>query len=1159
MNELGFLDRLILTKTGALLHDPPHKSWCINAVVEGVVCDHEAEARAFRAKIVENTPLRELEALWHQLFKDAVKSADAMAAGLDRWFITLLLEHGVISSNTLLNVFNPRLSVNLGKADLDELRSKVMKIAGSLNNILSKLNCLERLENTPFKNMAKPLAYTLLYTLLEIMHYLENLPPSLADTRIPTHTVYDHLYASASMVNLLIPVAELRTPRGFLVVVDIPGIQEFVSASRKAGDYWAGSWLLSRVAWKITEELMKVLGPDILLSPTPRFSIALYSYVIRVLQDTAEKLQIEGYGEEAKALEELARIVLKLINEFLKLMLGEKLRVQIEDVLSELEGYALIPATIMLILPKLKLGRLEGDIELDFETSEKVIETLEKLVEKAWRSIVEDLVEYLSWLCAEERQEVGDLRKFCVAEDLLEVIKDTVSKPPTGFRIMVVDLEDVYNTLEKCVSGDTTMCGKLGRSVDLNKLAEVIDEVSRKKASSKQAIASNIARALLLHEALMWLAEGRSTASTLPMPRPFWNFRDGVLVPVISAKPSSLGWIPCSLCGAEPAVMKLRKVVRSFSWERAVATMYEEFEREDVKDLIELMKTHGTDVCTGLTGDQCITLISSRLKDLGVRPGEALGPYCLLKRIVYAASTGRPRSTEVEEKRKKLGLPTRAMPSTDDIALRAYEDSLLTLALAGKCSELIRSLCNELTSLVKVEPDTCMNALELIFCETIPKQIELAGFTLNWSYDEFVKKLSETAERFVEKTLGSLEAAYGEQTRQKICEKLLELLKARYNYTLFTPEIRNLVTTACESKRTHIVKGVAQFYDEYLIVKGDADSIRLISRGMLSAVDNKLTCSEYALYVLSALKAQKRVSSDALSSLEQAFTWMCRIVSAFYGDSRVGNYAVPISVSPSYYQALSSALTITSAKDLAVVKGVGGLLVFSGGDDVLAILPPQRLWAVFDLRENYMGSRDGFHYAGEYPLVAAIPFGRSFSARYAKIKDLMNEEIWRAIELLENNAKNTVWWIYRFEYGKDTLILSRSRSEAIAKFPLSIYGNRGFTCIADTWRDYVIGIHVLLTSGVISANMPEDFEGFASQAMDTLAYRLPELLKIASYIVERNVGIRSVDRELVTQLVLRDRELLGNLFNTAVETSGSRISPLLAEVFKLVKILRVVS
>ncbi|MDR3214575.1 MAG: type III-B CRISPR-associated protein Cas10/Cmr2 [Azoarcus sp.] len=95
-----------------------------------------------------------------------------------------------------------------------------------------------------------------------------NLWPLLpADTRIPDHSIWDHLDLTSAFAG-----AFAADPDGeaALLALSIGPVQGFIAAARSTSDLWAGSHLLSRLAWETMRPLCEALGPDAVLFPRLR-------------------------------------------------------------------------------------------------------------------------------------------------------------------------------------------------------------------------------------------------------------------------------------------------------------------------------------------------------------------------------------------------------------------------------------------------------------------------------------------------------------------------------------------------------------------------------------------------------------------------------------------------------------------------------------------------------------------------------------------------------------------------------------------------------------------------------------------------------------------------------------------------------------------------
>ncbi len=88
-----------------------------------------------------------------------------------------------------------------------------------------------------------------------------------ADTRIPDHSIWDHLDLTSAFAG-----AFAADPQGeaALLALSIGPVQGFIAAARSTSDLWAGSHLLSRLAWEAMRPLCEELGPDAILFPRLR-------------------------------------------------------------------------------------------------------------------------------------------------------------------------------------------------------------------------------------------------------------------------------------------------------------------------------------------------------------------------------------------------------------------------------------------------------------------------------------------------------------------------------------------------------------------------------------------------------------------------------------------------------------------------------------------------------------------------------------------------------------------------------------------------------------------------------------------------------------------------------------------------------------------------
>ncbi len=88
-----------------------------------------------------------------------------------------------------------------------------------------------------------------------------------ADTRIPDHSIWDHLDLVSAFAGAFAGDPN-RAPA--LLALSIGPVQNFIAAARKTEDLWAGSHLLSRLAWEVMKPICDRLGPDAILFPRLR-------------------------------------------------------------------------------------------------------------------------------------------------------------------------------------------------------------------------------------------------------------------------------------------------------------------------------------------------------------------------------------------------------------------------------------------------------------------------------------------------------------------------------------------------------------------------------------------------------------------------------------------------------------------------------------------------------------------------------------------------------------------------------------------------------------------------------------------------------------------------------------------------------------------------
>jgi len=632
------MEEFFKAKAWALLHDPPHKMWAILNLAK-----YGDERQPPGEKNLKDLPQHEREAvyLWHDVglaqhlgpitidekISDLVKEADRTSSTMDRWFFDQIRraigERKVPTFKymSLHNIFNPSLKIELPEGIN---MNKVCEFAQAIKKIL---------DNLEKGDESYRLAYHLFYSLYELTWIQKGLPPSLAETRMPTHTVFDHLYATASVINMLWPKGD--EVGGYLVEIDIPQIQRVVNAARKAGDFWAGSWLVSMLTWLTAWPFVWKYGPDVVIKPTLRLNPTyLYTLSSKLRQQEAAYQQFRSAVES-----------------FFSFWGAESLE--------ELMTVAFVPGTALLLLPP--------DAEKEVQKVENAFGEVQRVV-LDWAltgavdcgGIKDELARES---CLAFRDMFGDAEPteetfLKVASKIRESLGQELFADLLFVRVTAVNLGQVYSCVKEFVIN-----GRLSKECE----GEGVTEEGLRRAEKfvealKQRIKEGLERTprhLTFDVALEALAYRKRSGGRRKLVLGKSWFSYGSAMPLrqeysryVFYKRADSGFIYCSTCGAEPAIINLPRHAddpHAYSSE-AKEMLSKEF---------------------GLNDEEVEGLV------VQMRPGEALGPLCLAKRALYY----RFASWYAEQQGK-----FRLFDSTEDVAFAWYIDRLYTKTDLGRKS-----------------------------------------------------------------------------------------------------------------------------------------------------------------------------------------------------------------------------------------------------------------------------------------------------------------------------------------------------------------------------------------------------------------------------------------------------------------------------------------
>jgi CRISPR-associated protein Cmr2 len=250
-------DSLWQAKLAAWTHDPAEKALVLLRDPAG----HEHGTVAALQKAIFRTtgipdPLRE-----------AVKKADRWAAAADRPQWPRTKDDGPYADWTQIRFTEKAVLIHplsgeeyeLGKLEipvgsikavsLDHFKNLIVNNAGTVDAHRTALAFWRFGPNTPAADLGA------LWELLP------------ADTRVPDHTIWSHLDLSSALATAFQADPD-HNPA--LLAVSFGPVQDFIAQARTTSDLWAGSHLLSRIAWEGLKIVCEQFGPDCVLFPQLR-------------------------------------------------------------------------------------------------------------------------------------------------------------------------------------------------------------------------------------------------------------------------------------------------------------------------------------------------------------------------------------------------------------------------------------------------------------------------------------------------------------------------------------------------------------------------------------------------------------------------------------------------------------------------------------------------------------------------------------------------------------------------------------------------------------------------------------------------------------------------------------------------------------------------
>jgi len=966
-------------KIAALLHDPPNKAWIVAKKIhhEG---GHKGAAKDLANRLFGGEISRLVDA-------GEITAADSLAASFDRWILSM------VGGEYLFEVEEVGYTNLFSQGGhyawpLDRASTETAEFISELKRALKGLR-----EGDDWR-----LTYHVLYALYEYLWHSVN--PGCAgpaDTRVPTHTVFDHAYATTAAVNLV------ATPEhdSFMVCLDLAGPQRFIQASRKLRDMWAASWLASLLAWCTVEPLIRAFGPDILLLPSARGNPFYFHTVL------AKLATVNSVAEETRhILKSAAKDVSGL------------------DLEAGFPRYAVIPATVTLLLPHPGDAALleqvareiseEQGFEVKLETEEGIAAFLRDTYTGLWRKIVEAAVR--------------SLRVFPAFSALEEIMRDlgVYDNPPLPTRIIVKPV-------------------KVGGANDRTRYLTY--------HSAFKAVSDALAEAGLLK--VHHLAGLRVT-----------DFTQNYEHYSASMGSGERRFYMCSVCGEAPALPWTPDLARYLN---CIEEGLVDFEWTD--------------------------------ESQGKWSGERLCPYCLVKRLFLTNTVFNEILRETLGQLTERVAPPR-IPSVSTVATIGFKEAV------AKAWESDPSLAEHIKGL--------LGARELRFPSTF------------YAAERRLLRIVENG-----RSKSQDHAAGAELLEAFIMAPSEDLLLKDHETRRRANQLGKAIVKKPETEEPPPL-------DTYFVlVKGDGDDVGKVLTGSLSDVSAlrmgdifmhmaSITPNSRLKEVLKSLSKEDLKSAEALideerlkhptradvPDLHAMHKSMEETLKEPWEKEDEKKWMSRILVSPAYHTAISRALMTTANKAAEAVEEADGVVVYSGGDDILAVLPTRRAVDVTkEIRKVYHGaSRSGFNALkigdrDAFVIPSMGDLGQSFAIVHAHYHYPLSFTT-REVVALQESSKNSVWT--RIDRGgsfkKDSLTisyLSRGGNPLKGVLPLRE--------VKDKRLEFLGVVEQLgealryLETGVLSRNLLQDLQAWLERIHESCKVDREAPQTILMHIIRRNL------------------------------------------------------
>lgn len=473
-------------------------------------------------------------------------------------------------------------------------------------------------------------------------------------------------------------------------------------------------------------------------------------------------------------------------------------------------------------------------------------------------------------------------------------------------------------------------------------------------------------------------------------------------------------------------------------------------------------------------------------------PGERLCPYCLIKRIVSLDGIREEVFSQlignVSEQPQRI-----IFPSVTDIAIAKFRETLVNKADRIKENDkLVESMVKKIDKL-------------------LGKLKSQEGKPLLKAEEKLLNQIRSLKNRELRQDLEVILSIDAEQT----------ILRDRASVRDWTSFIHTI------NKETKQYRpDVAELQAYYALVSCDGDNMGKIITGCVKEAfgvsvkdylcgvpEGDLKMVVENLFEGKVDEAIKLLDEKGVGNAGEKANELAGWMEKLNLDSRKD-----IFISPVYHASFSRALMRSAISDSKIVEEHFGLVVYAGGDDLLAVMPVDKsLEAVQKIRENFnlpSPIRGFYALNSSFFVPSLVSAGRSFSVYFAHYMFPLYSVVRSSDSLLEYSAKKTEWPGLKME--KDTLVLTYSpRGGGItAHLPLgpSLKTMSQEGKLAEAVGE-IKSIQSEIDGDVFSISLLYDLENNLETIDRLIKSNSPLLVgKMLEYIFERNTP-RKEDRE----------------------------------------------